>query len=184
MRGSVTAVSKRLGRIVGTLVLAVAVAVLLGLGLGPRTGIYRTLTVYTGSMSPSYPAGAIVVQTPIAVEDVEVGDVITYRIPVEDRRVVTHRVVEIVEEGDSPIVITQGDANEERDAWTARLTGGETWKTRFGVPGVGTVLDTLGSPLARRVTTIALPAVLALLWLADIWRTPRSQLEPDEAVPA
>lgn len=178
MSGSV----KRIGRVIATTVLVVGVAVLAGLGLGPRTGLYRTLTVYTGSMTPTYPAGSIVIQTPVAVDEVQVGDVITYRIPVDDRRVVTHRVVEIVEPGAHPVVITKGDGNDEPDAWQAKLTGDVTWKTRAGIPLIGRGLETLRSPATARLTTLGLPVLLALLWLKDIWRGPRRRPAHDEAV--
>ncbi|MEW6473982.1 MAG: signal peptidase I [Actinomycetota bacterium] len=80
-------------------------------GLGPHTGRYRTLTVLSGSMRPTMPEGSVAIVIPVPPAEIRPGDVITYNIPVGDRRVVTHRVVEIVEGGDHPVVRTQGDAN-------------------------------------------------------------------------
>ncbi len=48
---------------------------------------------------------------------------ITYRIPAEDRRIVTHRIVEIEVAGERPVVVTKGDANRNPDPWVAHLKG-------------------------------------------------------------
>lgn len=171
-------------RVLGTVSLVAGVGLLAVLGLGPRTGQYRTLTVLTGSMEPTYPAGSVIVQTPLDLREVAVGDVITYRIPVEDRRVVTHRVVEIVEPGDQPVVVTKGDGNAEPDAWAAKLTGETTWKTRMGIPAVGHLFESLRSSDAQRVSTMVLPAFLALLWLKDIWSKPAGSDPDSDSDPA
>ena len=156
-------------RLLGPAFLALSLVVFGVLALGPRTGRYRTVTVLTASMRPAMPEGSMVLTTPLHPEDLRVGDVITYRIPVEDRRIVTHRVVEIVTPGATPIVRTQGDANNAPDPWTARLTGGTVWKARVAVPKVGYAGEWLRRPEARRLLVLAVPFFLALLWLKDIW---------------
>lgn len=148
----------------------ISALLLLGIGVGPQTGKYRVMTVLTGSMRPDFPEGSLIVQTPLPVHRVQVGDVITYRIPVGDRRVVTHRVVEIVEHGQFPVLRTKGDANSAPDPWLARLESDTTWRVRGGVPNAGYVLQWLRHPTAQRVTQLAVPALLAVLWLFHIWR--------------
>lgn len=165
------------GRVTGPAALALGIGLLLLLGVGPHTGRYRTMTVLTGSMNPTYPPGSVIVQTPVPVRDVRVGDVITYRIPVEDHRVVTHRIVEIVEGGQHPTVITKGDGNPAPDTWTAKLESDMTWRTRAGVPGLGHVLQALRSPAVRSLALFGLPFLLALLWLKDIWSAPPPAVE-------
>lgn len=146
-----------------------SVLTLLVLGVGPHSGAYRPVTVLTQSMQPTMPAGSVVFVTPIDAGTVRVGDVITYRIPVEDRRVVTHRVVEIVDPGPAPVVRTKGDATDTVDSWTTKLTGGPVWKVRASVPYVGFALRALQQPDVRRVTVVVLPALLALSLLSQIW---------------
>lgn len=146
-----------------------SVLTLLVLGVGPHTGAYRPVTVLTQSMKPTMPAGSVVLVTPIEPGTVRVGDVITYRIPVEDRRVVTHRVVEILERGSAPVVRTKGDATDTVDSWTTKLTGGPVWKVRASVPYVGFGLRALQQPDVRRLTVTVLPGLLALSLLAQIW---------------
>jgi signal peptidase I len=72
---------------------------------------YRVYAVRTGSMSPSYPVGSIVVDTPPSADGAAVGSVITFR---ASGGLVTHRVFETSEDG----LTTKGDANNTPDAWT------------------------------------------------------------------
>ena len=146
----------RLARVLAVLSLCLALSGFVFLALGPRTGRYRTLTVLTGSMKPAYPPGSVVMVVPIPIDDVAVGDVVTYRIPVDDRRVVTHRVVKVVEPG---VIRTKGDANAARDPWTARLTGQRAWKVQASVPGAGYVLSALQDRMLRGVSMIVAPVL-------------------------
>lgn len=165
---------------------ACAVLLLLVVGIGPRTGRYQTVTVLTGSMRPSMPEGSVIVTTPMPARDVRVGDVITYRIPVEDHRIVTHRVVELVRGGNRPIVRTRGDANREPDTWVAGLEGGTVWTARATVPQVGYVLEWLRRPHTRQVLVLGIPVLLVALSLRDIWRrspVPAAPPAPASPVP-
>lgn len=161
------------GRFIGLAALALSLLALAALGLGPRTGRYRTLTVLSGSMRPTAPEGSVVVMTPVRLESIKVGDVIAYQIPVEDHRVVSHRVVEVVEGGSAPVVRTKGDANPVPDPWLARLQGGSAWKMRGVVPHLGRAVSWLRQPLVRRLGLLVVPALLALSLLADIWAPTR-----------
>lgn len=168
------------GRLLAAGLAASAVLLLLVVGVGPRSGRYQVLTVLTGSMRPHMPEGSVVLSTPVEVDRIAVGDVITYRIPVEDRRVVTHRVIEVVEAG---VVRTQGDANKDPDTWTARLKGQRVWQARADVPAVGYVLERLRQPATSRMLVLAVPFLLAGLWLRDIWATKEEEAPAGAAVP-
>jgi signal peptidase len=164
-------------RLAGMAATALSVLALVVLGIGPHTGLYRTATVLSGSMRPSIPEGSVVVVTTLAAGELREGDVIMYRIPEEDRRVVAHRVVEIVEGGEQPVVRTQGDANPVPDPWSARLEGDTLWQVRGSVPAVGHAMQALRQPWLRSLSVGVVPAVLAVLWLRDIWmpsKRPRS----------
>lgn len=161
---------RRGARVAGMAAMALSVLALVFLGLGPHTGRYRTATVLSASMRPTIPEGSVVIVTPLPATEVREGHVIMYRIPEEDRRVVAHRVVEVVEGGEQPVVRTQGDANPEPDAWTARLEGDTLWQVRGAVPALGHAVQALRHPWARSLSVGVVPAVLALCWLADIWR--------------
>jgi signal peptidase I len=132
-------------------------------------------TVLSASMRPTMPEGSVVLITPMAARDVRVGDVVTYQIPVEDRRVVTHRVVEILEGGEHPVIRTQGDANNAPDPWIARMASGPLWKVRGAVPAVGSAVNALRLPVAQRVCVLVLPLVMSMIWLGEIWLPRRAR---------
>lgn len=163
------------GRALGSLAIAVPFLALAFLGLGPRTGAYRTLTVLTGSMTPAYPPGSIIVIAPVKVWDVKRGDVITYNAPTAGSPVVTHRVVSIRQRDGKRLVVTKGDANSDVDPWIAGIDGDTLWKVRGSVPLVGKAIGGMRHPVARKVGLIGMPLLLAIVWMRDIWRTPSSQ---------
>lgn len=153
-----------------SVVLVIAVAVAMLLVVGPRTGAYRTLTILSGSMEPSFGAGDVVVTTPAPTSSVRVGDVITYEAPVPGRPVVTHRVARVISGGRRPVVVTRGDANAADDPWHAQLTGDTIWRQRAVIPGAGTVIRTLRQDQLRTFTRYGVPALLLLVVLGHIWR--------------
>ena len=175
---------RRALRMLGSLVLwsmlAAAFAMLALLGIGPRLLGYRTETVLSGSMRPTFSPGDVVVITSEPTADVRVGQVISYRIPVGDHHVETHRVVRIVSGGPHPVVVTKGDANATPDPWQARLLDSRVWRERFVIPRLGYAINALRSPAPRMAMVIGAPALLALLTLGAIWRPRNSKPEDGE----
>jgi signal peptidase len=152
----------------------VALVALAVLGLLPRTGVYRTVSVLTGSMRPRIDPGAMVVVVRESPADLRVGQIITYQSPLPDHRVVTHRVVAIEHPGMHPIVQTKGDANNAPDPWKARIEGRDVWRVRAVVPYGGRVIAALRGPVVRRLSLWLVPLLLAIAWMREIWRTPAS----------
>jgi signal peptidase I len=157
----------------GNAALVTAAAMLLALGLGPALGLYRTITVLSGSRRPAFAPGDVIVVTPEPARDLRVGQVITYQIPVDGRRVETHRVVRILRPGEEPIVQTKGDANNAPDPWQAQLHGGTLWRYRLRIPLLGYPILALRAPLTHWILVTLLPALLALYWLVELWRPAR-----------
>ncbi|WP_175477238.1 signal peptidase I [Ruania alba] len=82
----------------------------------PRLGGGVPLTVLTNSMSPAAPPGTLIVVFPVDVDEIAVGDVITYQIRSGEPEVITHRVVGVASpDEDGPRFITQGDNNADPD---------------------------------------------------------------------
>lgn len=152
--------------------LVVAVAALVGLGLLPRAGWYRPVTVLSGSMRPAFSPGDMVIVTPEPIRDVRVGQVISYRIPVGDHHVQSHRVIAVVRRGGQVSVRTKGDANNGPDPWTATLEGATVWHVSGVLPKLGWAIFWLRTPLVHELTMLLAPLVLALLLVLQIWFKP------------
>src|SRR6185312_899935 len=99
-------------------VTGVAATLFLLLAIGPHVLGYRTMTMLTGSMAPQIDPGDVVVSTPVATRDLRTGMVISYHIPIDDHRVVTHRIVSVEHGIDGTVTVqTKGDANKTADPW-------------------------------------------------------------------
>ncbi|MEO6503234.1 MAG: signal peptidase I [Jatrophihabitantaceae bacterium] len=162
---------RRAARLLSTLLLGLAVLLLLSVTVGPRLLHYRTATMLTASMSPAIDSGDVIIDTPLALADVRVGQVLTYHIPVDDHRVVSHRVIEVQRPGPGIVNIrTKGDANAAADPWVATLTGDTVWQVRTVVPEAGTVIRALRTPMAHTLLTGAVPLLVVCWLLLGIWR--------------
>jgi signal peptidase I len=166
---------RRAAPAVGWLVLFAVVALL----LLPTALGYSRYAIVGGSMSPAFERGSAVYSEPVAVEALQIGDVITYVPPPRTGidTLVTHRIVEITRTEDgSPLFRTQGDANDAVDPWTFTLDSDHQNVVRFSVPHLGTVLTHLARPDVRQIVIgipaglIALGAVLDLFGVTSLRR--------------
>ena len=149
--------------------LALALILFLAIAVLPRLGLYRPVTVLSGSMRPTFSPGDMVIVVPEPVSAVRVGQVISYQVPVGIHQVETHRVVSILQGGPHPTVQTQGDANNYHDPWTAKLEGNTAWRMVAVVPHLGYVVNFLRGRTLQQAAIIIAPALLALLILSEIW---------------
>jgi signal peptidase len=141
---------------------AVAYAVLTVVG-------YKPVAVYSGSMEPKIPVGSLVLDRAILAKEVRVGDVITFTDPYVKGRLVTHRVIGVLQTPHGLAYRTKGDANPARDPWTIRLAG-QVGRVSFSVPVAGYVLYYAHTREVRGAL-ICLAAVLLLFgMLRRIWR--------------
>jgi signal peptidase I len=151
-------------------VLSVAAALLVGVGLA--TGRWRVLPVLSPSMRPTFDAGAVVVAVRVPGASVQEQDVIVYQAPLQDRRVVAHRVVRVAEGGAYPVVQTKGDANDAPDPWLARLQEPSVWKVRWDVPRLGHPLLLLRRPWLRFGLLLAVIGCGLAAGLREVWSGP------------
>jgi signal peptidase len=166
-------VTRAAGRLALRLVMVLALIVLVGIGIGPLSGRYRIVTVLTGSMRPTLAPGAVAISTPEPLQQIRVGQIISFQAPTPGHPVETHRVIQVVKRGARPQVRTQGDANSTPDPWVARLATGPVWVVRARVPGLGTAIHWLRTPWLHLITVLLAPLCFALAALADIWRPRR-----------
>jgi signal peptidase len=130
--------------------------------------------VITGdSMEGAYDRGSVIFCEVVAVDELRVGDVITYTPPPPSgwEGLVTHRIATISEDGRGrPVLRTEGDADEARDPWRFRIDGDQQARVVAGVPWVGYGFAALGIREVR-IALIGIPALLvAVGLLAGLWR--------------
>jgi signal peptidase len=161
------------GRAAFTILLIVATLVFLFLAVGPRFLNYQTSTMLTGSMSPGINPGDVVVSVRTPVAKLKIGDVITYSIPIDDRRIETHRVTSIKrDDSGATSVTTKGDANPGADPWIAVLSEDYVYTQAGVVPHLGDVIRALRQPIAQSVLLYGATALLVGVVLTVIWRKP------------
>ncbi len=150
------------------LCLLLAASLLIPAALG-----YQRYVIVSGSMTGTYDRGSIVYDEEVPVDQLEVGDSITYAPPPgsSPEELVTHRIAWIGQnKGGKEIFRTKGDANESADPWTFSLDKSEQAKVAFSIPYVGYLLAGLSIPIVRMLA-IGIPAiVVAFLILGGIWR--------------
>jgi signal peptidase len=135
----------------------------------------------TGSMSPVIDPGDVTIVTPLPVDDVEVGMIIAYHIPVDDHHVVSHRVVAVEHGDDGAVTVqTRGDANAADDPWDATLQGDTAYQVRAVIPALGSVITALRTPLVNHALVYGAPALLAGWLLLSIWRPTPAARRPDD----
>jgi signal peptidase I len=162
--------ARRIARLGGTILLVAAMLPALAL-LVPSLLGYERYIITGGSMSGAFEVGSIAYERAVPVEDLVVGDVITYMPPADAgfNQLVTHRIIEITEaENGGPLFLTQGDANADPDPWTFQLDQPVQPVVEFTAPLLGYAFIALANPLIRMVV-IGLPlTVIALLELKKL----------------
>src|SRR3954454_11908358 len=150
------------------------------LAVGPHVFGYRTMTMLTGSMSPQIDPGDVVISTPLDVHDVTEGMVISYHIPIDDHRVVTHRVISVQHDAEGAVTVqTKGDANTAVDPWQATLQGQTAYQVRAVIPELGHVIEALRTPIVSKALIYGAPALLAGWLILAIWRPAEDDEEQD-----
>ncbi len=122
-----------------TLLLVVTVALAAAVAIVPRVTGSVPLTVLTGSMTPTYRPGDVIVVRPTPTDELAVGDVVTFQPVSGDPTLVTHRIIELRHDAAGAVdtVITQGDANgAPDDPLVPEQIQGRVW---YRVPFVGRV---------------------------------------------
>lgn len=133
----------------------------------------RPFTVLTGSMEPAIGAGDVVIEERISPLEAELGDVVTFKDPEDQSRLITHRVRSVRRDGSHLWFVTQGDANTGSERWRIEA-GGELGRVLYAIPWVGHL-----AVLTQTRTGLLLVLFVPLLLLAvdelvRIWR-PRGE---------
>jgi signal peptidase I len=134
--------------------------------MAPRFG-WKIDVVLSGSMEPELKVGSVVITRPLEVESIKVGDIITFRSPVNER-FTTHRVVSL-ENSPSFILHTKGDANEDMDPF---IVGSQSivGKVCFNVAYLGYAIQFMKSRLGFLITLYLPGLIIVITEALNIWR--------------
>lgn len=150
-----------------------AVFALAAVMLAPPLLGYERYVITGGSMGEAYERGSIVYAQEVPVEQLRVGDVITYDPPPKAHveGLVTHRIVSVEGDRGELVFATKGDANERRDPWQHFSFDGPTQaRAELEIPYLGYAFAALAIREVR-MAVIGLPALLiAFALLARMWR--------------
>ena len=137
----------------------------------PKIGGYAPLIVLTGSMEPEINSGDLIFVKQTDASDIQVGDVIAFFDPDgTGTSILTHRVIEVLDEDGTLCFRTQGDANNAADRQPVsadRLVG---VYTDFRIAGAGNVAMFMQTT-AGLIVCVVVPLVLLVGW--DILRRRR-----------
>ena len=158
--------AKRILSALTTALTAVVVVAALAL-VGVRLLGFEVYTVLSGSMEPAYHVGSVIWVDKCDVDEVEVGDAITFVLN-EDLVVATHRVIAIDEEAGE--FTTQGDANDAPDAAPV-LFENLIGKPVFTVPHLGYLVSYIQQPPGLYIALIVAAAVLILMFIPDLFKS-------------
>jgi signal peptidase len=119
--------------------------------------------VYSGSMAPEMPVGALAMMEPVDPAEIEVGDIIAFNPPWDPDVTVSHRVIEVVD-GETLSFRTKGDANEDPD-FDIVPADSVIGRVTFNVPNLGYLLARVGDYSRSRlgfVLFVGLPTLLLI----------------------
>jgi len=141
--------------VLSLLVLLVVLFILL-----PAVFTSSLAVVYSGSMAPVMPMGAIAVMEQVDPAQIKVGDIIAFNPPWDPEVTVSHRVIEVVDDG----FYTKGDANEDPDLDIVPATNVIS-RVSFNVPHLGYVLASVRNYSENQLgfaLFICLPTILLI----------------------
>jgi signal peptidase I len=125
---------------------------------------YQLKTVLSGSMEPTFKTGSIIAVKPVAeTSSLKEKDIITYM--QQDQSLVTHRIVEVIKQGDQVMYQTKGDNNEDIDSQPVLSQNVVAKYTGFTIPFLGYLIDFAKSSKGMAVLLI-IPGVLLLIYSA------------------
>ncbi|GAA2031249.1 hypothetical protein GCM10009740_21290 [Terrabacter terrae] len=179
--------ARRLSRWSANLVVTVVIAACAAWLLPSLMG-YSRYVITGGSMTGTYDKGSIVLEKPVPVNGLKVGDVITYLPPADSgvSNLVTHRILEMKPAaGGGMLFTTKGDANPKPDPWHFTLVSQEQPVVQLGVPHAGWVLIALADRNTRMMVIGGPAALIALVALGQLMGAARGNgKKPTAEAPA
>ena len=164
---------KKIWGIVST-ILVVAIVLCAVFLMGSRILGYQVYTVISGSMEPEYMVGDLLYVKPVSMEEIHVGDDISFVLN-EDLVVATHRVVRI--DIEKKHFYTKGLANEIEDGDPVHYNN-IIGVVQFNIPLLGYVSDFIQNPPGMYITIAAGAVLIILVFLPDFLPKKKEEVAP------
>lgn len=130
----------------------------------PKIFGYQLKTVLSGSMEPTFKTGSIIAVKPIENNmNLKKSDIITFLQP--DKTIVTHRIVEVIKNGEQTLYQTKGDNNKGVDGQPVLAQNVIGKYSDFTIPYIGYFIDFAKSSKGTAILLI-IPGVLLLIYSA------------------
>ncbi|WP_245680498.1 signal peptidase I SipW [Bacillus marinisedimentorum] len=141
----------------------------------PELNGYQLKTVLSGSMDPTFKTGSLILTKIIDdPKTIKKNDIITFK--QDENTVVTHRVIEVLEDGNSMMFRTQGDNNENADMNPVLAANVVAEYTGYTVPYVGYFLNYAASPIGTALLLI-IPGLVLLGYAVILIRQAIKEIE-------
>ncbi|MFE8702112.1 signal peptidase I SipW [Cytobacillus sp. FJAT-54145] len=136
---------------------------------------YQFKTVLSGSMEPTFKTGSIIVVEKVDdTKSLKKDDVITFR--QDEKNIVTHRIIEVIKQGDSVLYKTQGDNNEDADT-NPVIDGNVVAKySGISIPFIGYFFKYASTPMGTALLLI-IPGLFLLGYAAWTIRLAIKEIE-------
>jgi signal peptidase I len=136
---------------------------------------HQIKTVLSGSMEPTFKTGSVIVVEKLTdAKNLKKDDVITFK--KDEKNIVTHRIIEVVKQGDNVFYRTKGDNNESPDMEPVLSQNVVALYSGYTIPFIGYFLKYASSPIGTAILLIV-PGLLLLAYAAWTIRLAIKEIE-------
>lgn len=132
----------------------------------------KVFTIVSGSMEPSIVSGSMLFHQKTPFDEIQVGDVITYKLD-NATIYITHRVIKVDSENQTLLCKGDSNANVDSKAITNQQYQGTVL---FHIPYLGYVMLFLGSDIGKSVLSVCMVVAIISIVLDSIKKIPFKNL--------
>lgn len=126
----------------------------------PQAFGYQFKTVLSGSMEPTFRTGSVIAVKQVKDKNsLKKGEIVTFI--EEPGKFVTHRIIDVVKQGEDVLYTTKGDNNEEKDINPVFSDNVVAKYSGFTIPYLGYFIDFTQSPKGMAIILI-IPGVILI----------------------
>jgi signal peptidase I len=160
-------VLKKIFEWIGIIIIIISILLIAFVLIGPRFG-WEAHPILSGSMEPVLNVGGVIVTKPEKIQNIEIGDIITFEVDAGYK--VTHRISDIEIIDGKSWFQTKGDANQEPDFNLVSSEKGIMRKVVFHIPYLG-FASVFMQKKSTFILLIAIPALVLIgIFSHDIWK--------------